>query len=187
MTYQIKDIQDFPGYRVDTNGDVWSCLKMIPIRDKISGRIFGTKKVVGNVYKKLKYVYTGDGYPRVNLFDINRKPHQKSVHGLVLEAFIGLRPRGMEACHNDGNRNNPNVANLRWDTRKNNHADKKMHGTWQGGERGSNVKLNNKQVRVIKWALRVGAKQDNLAKLFNVAQVTISAIKMGKTWSHIII
>lgn len=51
------------------------------------------------------------------------------VHHLVLEAFIGPRPDGMEACHGDGDARNNAVSNLRWGTHQSNEADKLAHGT----------------------------------------------------------
>lgn len=51
------------------------------------------------------------------------------VHQLVLEAFIGPRPAGMMACHNDGNPANNRVENLRWDTQSSNIFDAIGQGT----------------------------------------------------------
>lgn len=51
------------------------------------------------------------------------------VHHLVLNAFVGLRPSGTEACHGDGDASNNAVGNLRWDTHFANEADKRGHGT----------------------------------------------------------
>lgn len=70
------------------------------------------------------------GYPSVMLFDTKFK--RFSVHCLVLAAFVGPRPIGMEGCHNNGVRTDNRVGNLRWDTRRNNHLDKQRHGTHKG-------------------------------------------------------
>lgn len=51
------------------------------------------------------------------------------VHRLVLTAFIGPLPVGMQACHNDGNPANNVPANLRWDTIVANARDRRLHGT----------------------------------------------------------
>lgn len=51
------------------------------------------------------------------------------VHRLVLTAFVGPCPEGMEACHNDGDKLNNRLDNLRWDTRDANRADSYAHGT----------------------------------------------------------
>lgn len=45
------------------------------------------------------------------------------VHVLVLEAFVGPRPSGLEACHWDDNPTNNALSNLRWDTPEANRAD----------------------------------------------------------------
>ena len=50
------------------------------------------------------------------------------VHHLVLEAFVGSRPDGMEGCHNNGNPLDNRLCNLRWDTHVANEADKMLHG-----------------------------------------------------------
>lgn len=52
-----------------------------------------------------------------------------SVHPLVLEAFVGPRPPGMEACHADGNKTNNALSNLRWDTKRANELDAIRLGT----------------------------------------------------------
>jgi hypothetical protein len=52
-----------------------------------------------------------------------------NVHRLVLEAFVGPCPDGMECCHNDGDATNNRVENLRWDTRSENFLDRGRHGT----------------------------------------------------------
>jgi hypothetical protein len=51
------------------------------------------------------------------------------VHQLVLEAFVGPRPRGMESCHNNGNQTDNRLVNLRWDTKSENNLDRVRHGT----------------------------------------------------------
>lgn len=47
---------------------------------------------------------------------------------LVLEAFIGPCPEGMECCHNDDDRANNQLSNLRWDTHTNNVKDGYRNG-----------------------------------------------------------
>lgn len=52
----------------------------------------------------------------------------KYIHLLVLEAFAGSRPDGMEALHIDGNKINNNTDNLRWGTSSENNRDIVRHG-----------------------------------------------------------
>lgn len=53
----------------------------------------------------------------------------QSVHVLVAEAFLGPRPEGHEVCHNDGDRDNNCLTNLRYDTHSGNMLDAVSHGT----------------------------------------------------------
>jgi hypothetical protein len=61
--------------------------------------------------------------------DGNHRCHQ--VSRLVLEAFIGPCPDGMEACHYpDSNPANNRLSNLRWDTHVANLADDVTKLSW---------------------------------------------------------
>lgn len=59
-----------------------------------------------------------DGYYTVSL---HGQTH--SVHVLVLTAFTGPRPPGMEGCHEDNDKTNNWWTNLRWDTHRENALD----------------------------------------------------------------
>lgn len=68
-----------------------------------------------------------NGYQIVALSYRNKQTARK-VHRLVLEAFVGPCPDGMEACHNDDNPFNNHLRNLRWDTHQSNCADRSEIG-----------------------------------------------------------
>lgn len=58
------------------------------------------------------------------------KKRRALVHRLVLEAFVGPCPDGMEGCHSpDPNPANNSLDNLRWDTHSENMRDTVRHGT----------------------------------------------------------
>lgn len=118
--------------------------------------------------------------PFLNLWQ-NNKQFVVRVHKLVMEAFIGKRPEGMECCHNDGNAFNNHLDNLRWDTPKNNYADKIKHGTTNRGERCATAKLTLEQVRAIRKDDRL---QRFIAADYNIAESMISRIKNGVRWQH---
>lgn len=88
---------------------------------------------------------TKNGYMIVN---IEKKP--RKVHALILESFVGPRPEKHDACHNDGNRLNNVLTNLRWATRKENMADARAHGTDCHGERHPFARLTWATVREIR-------------------------------------
>lgn len=54
----------------------------------------------------------------------------RRLHTLVLEAFVGPRPMpDMDACHNNGDKDDNRVENLRWDTKSANAQDSLAHGS----------------------------------------------------------
>lgn len=71
------------------------------------------------------------GYRVATLSDkqSGRKLYYALVHRLVLEAFVGPCPPGMECCHGDLDRSNAALSNLRWDTRSANTIDAVNHQT----------------------------------------------------------
>jgi hypothetical protein len=103
-------------------------------------------------------------------------------HKLVMEAFVGKRPVGMECCHADGDPWNNNLSNLRWDTRINNSQDKFKHGTQKLGENHPMSKLTIEKVLKIRQDNRVHRL---IAFEYGVSQSVISQIKSKKSWAHI--
>jgi DNA-binding CsgD family transcriptional regulator len=69
----------------------------------------------------LKPTTNSNGYLRVRVRDEHGRFRSMYVHRLVLLAFRGPCPDGMEACHGpDHAKSNCRLDNLKWDTRKSN-------------------------------------------------------------------
>jgi hypothetical protein len=83
------------------------------------------KRVVGRVLSPKRH---RRGHHRYQ-FHVEGRARYVQAHRLVLEAFVGPCPPGMEACHNNGDPSDNRVTNLRWDTRSNNTLDAVRHGT----------------------------------------------------------
>lgn len=66
------------------------------------------------------------GYPKVALVQNGRQRNFKT-HILVMLAFVGPPPKGMEVRHLDGSRN-PRLDNLTYGTHKENGEDAAKHG-----------------------------------------------------------
>lgn len=121
----------------------------------------------------------GSGYPRVSLRD-GEKAETFMVHVLVLEAFVGPRPDGHDACHADGTRTNNCLRNLRWDSRAANMADRQAHGRTQRGERHYRAKLTDEQVLSIRADKR---KKKDIADDYGVTTHNVTAIKRRLSWA----
>jgi len=76
----------------------------------------------------LKPSLNPNGYPFVVL-SRDGVPKSMALHRLVALAFLGPRPAGLEVCHNDGDKLNSAIANLRYDTASANAYDSVRHGT----------------------------------------------------------
>jgi hypothetical protein len=76
----------------------------------------------------LKLAVSNSGYLYLRLY-IGGKGKAQFVHSLVLLAFVGPRPEGMECCHNNGDQLDNRLANLRWGTHGENVLDQERHGT----------------------------------------------------------
>jgi hypothetical protein len=107
-------------YQVSDAGRVRSVDRIVRRSD---GR---TQRCAGVVLAPARHPVSGYLY-------VNLKRHgsqrQRAVHRLVLEAFVGPCPLGMEGCHSDGDQLNNRLRNLRWDTPSNNRLDTVRHGT----------------------------------------------------------
>jgi hypothetical protein len=105
---------------------------------------------------------------------------QRPVHRLVLQAFVGPCPDGLEACHGDGDPANNRLKNLRWDTRASNIADRLDHGAHQLGERNPQAKLTEADVLAIRADPR---PQRKIAADYGVNRTVVSRIKGRKRWA----
>lgn len=106
------------------------------------------------------------------------------VHHIVLESFVGERPKGAYACHGDGDKTNNKLSNLRWASPTENCMDADRHGTKAMGERMGGAKLTESDVRRIR-VLSKACSRNELSKIFGVHIVTIADVLTGKTWVHV--
>lgn len=132
-------------------------------------------------------VLQGKGHVAVRLYRPGlQKGKDIGVHRLVLTAFVGPCPKGMEGCHDDGDPLNNELRNLRWDTPRGNSQDRLKHGTDIRGEKHPRVILTAEQVLAIRER-RKSRKETvkQIAMSYGVARTTISAIVNGASWRHL--
>ena len=102
----------------------------------------------GNI---LKPTLRDDGYLRIGL-RVKGKTKQKDVHQLVMLAFQGPPPPGMEVLHSTPNRVDCRLSNLSYGTHAQNGLDMVRHGTVavHKGEAHGMARLTDDDVRTIR-------------------------------------
>ena len=126
------------------------------------------------------------GYERVQLCK-NGKKTTESVHRLVALAFIPNPENKPQVNHIDGIKTNNNVENLEWCTNQENREHKiRVLGPWEPvrGSKNHMSKLKEEDVFNIVKLLKTKTATD-IAKLYNVAQTTITEIIARRSWAHL--
>lgn len=163
--FEYRDVPGFPGYRIGDDGSVQSC--------RIGGR-----------WKPLKPKFTR-GHAYVGLWR-DGKQINRYVHRLVLEAFVGPCPDGLEGCHFDDDPWNNRLSNLRWDTRSGNKSDEIRNGRRALGSASLNAKLTEAGVRKIREDYATGCvTQQVLATRHGISIQQVSRILNRKQWAHL--
>ncbi len=117
-TIEYRDIPGYFGYKIGSDGSVWSC--------RTCGGYYNKANRLTSRWK-LKKPHRDRGYVRVCLRR-DGKDCYREVHILLLESFVGPRPQGMQACHDpDPDRSNNRLDNLRWDTQSENALDRSRY------------------------------------------------------------
>ncbi len=166
---EFRDVVGFPGYRVGSDGFLWS-------------------RHVKDTWRPLITSRHPSGYRFTHLKNPMARGYcRRYVHRLVLEAFVGPCPPGMQCCHYDGDKSNNAATNLRWDTRRANMLDLTRHGrpNHARGSKAGNAKLRESNIPKIRRLFRSGLSMGKIARRFHVSSASISQVISGKTWSHV--
>ncbi len=190
----VVPIPGFPGYFATRSGRVYSALR---------GGLRGLKTWLDR-----------KGYSLVRLRHGGRFVWRR-IHRLVLTAFVGSCPPGMEARHLNDVKADNRLSNLCWGTKKENAADAIRNGrTPRGarngghthperlargdrhgshthperrarGERVHGAKLTELDVVMIRSALAAGISQSATARVHHVSRRPIHGIAHGTAWRHV--
>jgi hypothetical protein len=128
---------------------------------------------------------TGHLSVRITVDGVKKKLY---VHRLILEAFRGPCPVGMEGCHDpDPNPSNNRIENLRWDTPKANQGDCKRHGRMlrSKGSAQHLAKLTEDDIPVIRRLAAEGMNYSDIANRYGMTRANIRAIVLRRTWAHV--
>ena len=110
------------------------------------------------------------------------------VHKVVMWAFVGPTPEGMQVAHRDGNPFYNHLDNLMYATPKQNNDHKYLHGTIRFGERHPMAILKESDVVEIRKRYKRYSRDSNsvcLAREYGVAKSTVQAIIHRVNWAEV--
>lgn len=135
---------------------------------------------------KVRKTYIERGYETVTLPLQHPNKRRFFVHRLVMLAFAGAIPEGMQVNHKNGVKNDNRISNLEYCTREENmeHA-RVVLGSFERAQ-ANMKKLTEGDVRLIRAKYEAGGiSMKKLARQFNVVEQTVSNIVRRKTWKHV--
>lgn len=128
----------------------------------------------------------GDRHLYVDLFSSTPgKPRRFFVHQLVMIAFVGPCPDGMEVLHKNGIAEDNRLANLRYGTRKENVADAIAHGDLPLGEDRPHARWSNRFVLAVRQAAEEGMSRPGIRRRFELTPREAYAIIRRKVYDRI--
>lgn len=132
--------------------------------------------------RPVKALRTHDGYLLVCLSQGNVQTKKHVAHA-VLEAFVGPRPLGAEACHSPRGQRCNELSNLRWDTKAANYDERTEAGIGRGEQHGC-AQIDEATARKIK----IGAADPkrlarDIASAHGTTVHVVRNIRNGKTWA----
>lgn len=186
-----KQVPGYEDYFVTADGKVYSRYRLGRPRTRY-GELNGVQRWPDGIVSEVVGGPHKAGYRLIGLMQ-NGKRSMKTLHAILLETFVGPCPEGMECRHLDGNPSNNSIGNLEWGTPLENKRDKDRHGTTLLGENHQNSILTEAIVREIKKRIAprgkhntsVGNRHIDIAKEYGVTPACISAISIGRTWTHV--
>lgn len=177
IEYIIFDSGPYEGYKVGSDGTVWTLW-----RSNGNGHV----RWKDTDYKLVEQ-RTGKGgytYAMINCKNIK-------VHQLILFAFEGPCPDGLECLHKDGDPKNNAKYNLKYGTHLENSHDSLKHGTFPVGESNGRSVLREEHVLLIRKWKEQGCKRKVIVKLIKEFDGTIISIQQvdnvtsGRSWKSI--
>src|SRR5690554_6527966 len=132
---EYREVPDFPGYWVSTDGKCWTTRYKKSTWDE--GKR-GFRWVVGTERRELYGYVNRYGYVEWKLCK-DGKVHKKRPHVLLCTIFKGPRPPGKFACHENDISTDNRVCNLNWKFPKGNSEDMVKNGNSCTGEKNYNA------------------------------------------------
>ncbi len=143
-----------------------------------SGEI--TNYTTGRVYKFHK---NASGYLRVNIKLTSGKRKAVFVHRVMAITFLSyVGKKRYEVNHIDGNKQNNDISNLEWMTRKENmkHAKKNNLLVPKYGENNPKCKFKDYEIEEMKEFRKLGYTTSEIKRAYNISTTHLRRILKGK-------
>jgi hypothetical protein len=173
VEYRDLEPLGFPGYRVGSDGSVWS-------RWKSALRVGWA---LSDQWHRLKPFFHR-GRHKVHLRPDKRNKN-RFVQALVLTAFVGPCPEGLECRHLNDVKTDNRLANLCWGTRADNVKDAIRNQTHRRGVNHPFAKLTDADVVEIRKLRLAGLSLRAIARVKGVSNCAIGQVLDGKSWKHV--
>jgi hypothetical protein len=177
MVVEHREIAGETHCLVGSDGGVWTLWRGMKRgrrrKDHWLGETWEQLDVIENYDYFLVYLPSG------------RRAH---VHWLVLEAFVGPRPRGMLGLHKNDIKSDNDLENLYWGTPSQNMQDRTRNGHAdmnRGSDNGMTILIEEEVIEIRNLYERGNITQKDLADEFCVSLGTVKRIINRKTWRHV--
>ncbi len=169
-----RDIPGYVGsYQVSSLGRVRSLPRILPVYNS-AGEVMYSRPSPGVILRPA--VCDKAGHVSVHL---GKHCRGIPVHQLVMLAFYGPPPAGMEAMHLNGNPKDNRPENLKYGTHSENMID--MYRSGKG-----NLKLTPEEVRQIRFGLSCGWSVRELAAAYGVSESCIWDVWKGRRYAWVL-
>lgn len=173
---EYRLLKDYPGYAIGSDGTVWSC------------RRNGRWGAFYSAWRIKKPFPNAKGYLVAQIRYADGRHSNNYVHKLVLLAFVGPRPEGMECRHKDGNNQNNTLSNLEWNTPEVNKHDRILHGSnvrcGAHGTRNPKARFTDDQIREMR-KLKATHTYYELGEMFGCDYRYVFKIVKRKYWKGV--
>lgn len=161
----IKSVPRLPGYFVSDKGEVFR---------SSNGELLACKSVQTSPC----------GHRSVSVSSgVKKKRYQ--IHRLVLEAFVGECPDGMQCRHLNDVAWDNRLENLKWGTPKENGEDRVRNGKSIWGERHHKSRFSSENVVEMRKLWNEGKTVDDIRDIFGGSRASIYFACCGKTWKNL--
>ena len=186
---EVKELSEFGKDRSKKDGLNSLCRDCVNQRQWKAGQPTDPETyqyIVDNIEKTEDGCWLWKGrFDRYGYGSLSHKDRQGRIHTYTLAHVKGPPPNDKQnhALHSCRNRHCCNPDHLRWGSNAENVADMVKDGTVAKGSRNGFSKLNETDVKLIKFLLSQGSRCVDLGPQFKVSRRTISNIKIGANWS----